>query len=332
MVPRCLQLTRAATGPLEMHAVSVEHTRVCPKNTTLFVIASSVVLQRYLFSGRQVSVAIVRCTGPSSVGGLRSRTEVCQFVRSNELAGVTTIDNTNPVLDKGIAELAEQGLNLFATLDCNTLPEAVSEPMSASIDLGSYSRLVVLGNTGSRFWHALQSAGMPSSDPMDNFSKSVTERFLKTVLADARNELVFPTHHIVPLQRIGALIGWGEVSPLGVGISEKHGLWFAYRSAFVTSAELPVSDMPQQNMPCRDCEDKPCISACPASAVDTSATFDVDGCFRFRAAKNSPCIDRCRSREACPVGAESRYPREMITYIYNTSMKTVRRYVSESGE
>ncbi len=233
--------------------------------------------------------------------------------------------------DAGFEYLASQGLNLSAVLDCATLPNNIREPMSASLQLSEFSRLVELGNTGTQFCQALQAFGMPDKDPMDAFSHSVTKTFCENYLDGASCQLVFPTKHIIPLQRIGTFLGWGHVSPLGVGISEKHGLWWAYRSAFLTTAELPVTEPLSQKFACDDCVDKPCIIACPASAVSTDETFDVDACFHFRAHDNSPCVDKCLARLACPIGAESRYPDEMIHYIYQYSMSTVRSYVEDSS-
>lgn len=234
-------------------------------------------------------------------------------------------------IEDGRRFLAENGLNLFAVLDCNALPADVRAPMSESIRLSDYSRLVIIGNAGARFWHALQSAGPSPDDPIDSFSSDTTQLFCSRYLRDAACEMIYPGSFPIPLQRIGALLGWGEVSPLGIGISNEYGLWFAYRAAFFTTAELPLSEKSRGAMACDNCLDKPCISHCPASAVNAGAPFDISTCIDFRLSENSPCVNRCLARQACPVGVEYRYPEEMVQYIYEYSINSIRRRINSAS-
>lgn len=169
---------------------------------------------------------------------------------------------------------------------------------------------------------------MSVADPIDSLSKKLTHRFCTEFIQDPAYQLLFPSDLSIPLQRIGALLGWGQVSPLGVGISGEYGLWFAYRSAFLTHVALPVSENTPPLSPCDVCVDKPCISHCPAAAVSVDNAFDISACFNFRLRDHSPCLDRCVARMACPVGVQYQYPLEMIQYIYTFSMATVRRYRS----
>lgn len=228
-------------------------------------------------------------------------------------------------IEDGRRFLADNGLNLYAVLDCKTLPANVSAPMSEAINLSDYTRLVIIGNAGARFWQALGSASPSPDDPIDSLSKNITRLFCSRYLQGAVCELLYPGDFPIPLQRIGALLGWGEVSPLGIGISHEYGLWFAYRSAFLTTAELPVTESSRQPRPCESCVDKPCIGHCPASAVSASTTFDIPACVNFRLAENSPCANRCLARQACPVGDEYRYPEDLVQYLYEHSLESIRR-------
>ncbi len=234
------------------------------------------------------------------------------------------------ISEEGRRYLVENGLNLFAALDCNSLPDNVREMMSGSVRLSDFSRLVVIGNAGRQFWHALQVAGMSSTDPVDSFSRATTQTFCSKFLPHATCDLIYPGSTSIPLQRIGALLGWGHVSPLGIGISNEYGLWFAYRGAFLTSARLPLTEKIAQPFACDSCIDKPCIGRCPASAVCASAAFDIPACVDFRLSENSPCVDCCLARQACPVGASHRYPVEMVRYLYKYSIDSIRRYKSRA--
>ena len=167
---------------------------------------------------------------------------------------------------------------------------------------------------------------MAHTDPIDSFSEQLTRAFWARFLPRAECRLIYPGADSVPLQRIGELLGWGQVSPLGIGISQEYGLWFAYRTAFLTSAKLPLSPVRRQQSPCESCVDKPCIRHCPASAVEFRSAFDISACFKFRLGTDSPCVDKCAARLACPVGTEHRYPSSMMRYIYRFSMRTVRDY------
>ncbi|MEM7293870.1 MAG: hypothetical protein AAF420_10820 [Pseudomonadota bacterium] len=228
----------------------------------------------------------------------------------------------------GFAYLASQGLNLHGVLDCAGLPDPIVQSLSEDIDLSRFKRLIVMGNSGTGLWEALRGGLNQSDNPIDDHSRAVAANFCTEHLPGADNLVVFPTHFTVPLQRLGALLGWGEPSPLGVGISHNHGLWWAYRAVVLTSADLALTAVVNTPHACDSCIEKPCVANCPAQAVSFESSFDVDACFHFRANENSPCVDRCLARMACPVGGAHRYPQELIQYIYRFSMRTVRAYVS----
>ncbi|MEM7209070.1 MAG: hypothetical protein AAF434_14700 [Pseudomonadota bacterium] len=232
-------------------------------------------------------------------------------------------------LEQGIAFLAQNGLNLWGVLDCARIPESARELFSPEINPSAYSRLIVLGNTGAQLWKFLQARGMDRSDPIDSASLDLAKRFCESYLPRGKHTVVFPTDYVVPLQRVGAILGWGEPSPLGIGIHPERGLWWAYRSAIMTSIDVPVTTVVDASSPCDQCKSRACENACPAGAVNVEASFNVDACFRSRALKNSICRDRCHARLACPVGNEYRYPMAMHNYIYKNSMKTVLNYVRD---
>lgn len=230
-------------------------------------------------------------------------------------------------LSEGIEFLAEQGLNLFASLPCATLPDDVVQAMRAEdIPLHDYTGLVLIGHGGRRLWQALTAFGMQTADPVDHFSRVMTRRFIDEFLGAPPVLMLYPTGYHIPLQKLGALAGWHHPSPLGLGINETYGVWFAYRTAFLTTLPLPPIQNPATTSPCDTCQDQPCVSACPAQAVQGIGQFQVANCIDFRLQTQSVCQDRCLSRLACPVAPEHRYDLAQLTYHYNRSLATIREY------
>ncbi len=228
---------------------------------------------------------------------------------------------------QGIEFLADQGLNIFATLPCETLPASVAQAMLAEdIPLADYTNLVLIGHGGRRLWQALTAFGMKTADPVDHFSLVMAQRFIDEFLGTPPVLMLYPTGYTIPLQQLGALAGWHHPSPLGLGINETYGLWFAYRTAFLTTLPLPQIQNPITVSPCDTCRDKPCVSDCPAQAVQGVNQFKVTTCVDFRLQAQSVCQDRCLSRLACPVAPEHRYEPEQLNYHYNHSLATLRQY------
>lgn len=248
---------------------------------------------------------------------------------SNGLAynrGMKPIDVT-----AGTNFLADAGLNLLAVLDHATLPQTITAPMLASgVPLNAYRRLVLLGHGGRRLWTALQEWGMKTADPVDHYTLTITRQFIRDYLDNPPVCWLYPqTDYLVPLQQLGAWAGWSHPSPLGQGIHPEFGVWFAYRAAFLTTAELPLRVEPERPSPCASCMEKPCITACPVGAVQAE-NFDVDGCARYRLRADSPCADRCLARLACPFFPEHRYTLPQIQYHYRHSWGTLRDWYGQA--
>jgi len=230
--------------------------------------------------------------------------------------------------EAGKVFLAERGVNLCAVLDLQALPgDVIGLLLEAGINVTDYLRLVLLGNGGKRFWSGLQEFGFHTDDPVDHYALYLTRQFLHDFLGDPHRVILYPGRPIaVPLTRLGELAGWGAPSPVFVGINPEFGPWFAYRSAFLVDLALPLSQASPPPYPCDACAAKPCLQACPASAVHWPGPSDIDVCARSRMADGSLCANRCLARMACPVGAEHRYTLEQIQYHYAHSLGPIRRY------
>lgn len=231
------------------------------------------------------------------------------------------------LFEEALKDCAQKGLNLSAVIDIGQLPKGIQAMFS--IDLTPYRRLVLLGNGGRPLWNSLDAHGWHGNDPVDTFSLTCVQSLLSAFSYPADQHLIlYPLQpHIVPLQQLGQFAGWGEPSPIGNSIHSEYGLWFAFRAAFLTTAELPVTPPLAYRSPCETCQDKPCQTACPAGAVlHTAQQFKLNACIDHRLKAHSSCQTTCLARLACPVGAEHRYPPHVIQHLYASSVKSIEKW------
>lgn len=233
----------------------------------------------------------------------------------------------SPDLSQAIQSLANDGLNLFASVPQRDLPDNLQKAIqNADISLSRFKTLVLIGHGGKRLWEAMQPSDWEEPDPIDNYSQLKAEQFIEANLGQWENELLFPSDKLIPLQQIGSFVGWSHPSPLGLGINPQFGVWFAYRAAFVTTAVLPKITADYLPSPCDRCDTKPCIRRCPGSATHPKAPFNIEACAAHRLKARSSCKDRCLSRMACPFFPEHKYTLEQIQYHYGLSLNTFKKY------
>ncbi len=233
-------------------------------------------------------------------------------------------------LSLGIEQLAKAGLNLYAVLDCEMLPQKMTAVMQeTAVPLHYYTRLVMLGHGGRQFWEAMSENDWKVADPIDTYSIRIANLFIEQTLPSFDNLFLFPKqNYLIPLQQLGELAGWCHPSPLGLGISPQFGVWYAYRAAFLTSAPLPLTSFPTKASPCDSCQTKPCIFTCPVEAVGNIDQFNLTNCAEHRIAVQSSCADRCLARMACPIAPEHRYSLAQINYHYRHSLDSIKNYIS----
>ena len=176
--------------------------------------------------------------------------------------------------------------------------------------------LVMLGFAGAAQWPGFTAAaeyrdGRPH--PLDRWSHRVISSLAREL--GARPYFPFLGPPFAPF------ILWAEKaepvhrSAMGMMIHPDFGLWHAWRGAlaFEHRFELPRRDL--RPSPCDACRDKPCITACPVDAF-ASGDYDVPKCAaHITRREGAECVDTgCRSRRACPVGAEYRYSPEQAAF------------------
>ena len=173
--------------------------------------------------------------------------------------------------------------------------------------------VVVIGNIGGAMWPAFRGAGVAGPNPLDAWTRSV----LAPIAASFDADFVHPSDEpFRPFQRWAQRADDVWPSPIGLLVHHDHGLWHAYRGAFLFGDE--VTDLPavgRHRSPCLDCADQPCLTTCPVDAFSVDS-YDTDRCAAHVASGSEPaCRDAgCAARLACPVGVDRRYGPDQMRF------------------
>jgi ferredoxin len=180
----------------------------------------------------------------------------------------------------------------------------------APLDMDQTKFVILIGNVGLDMFKRFAMERNERIDSMDEWTKAVVDPLATTF--DAKAVYPFDVPH-QPFLTWARLAGAGHVSPLGLNIHNKYGLWHAYRAALLFPVEF---DMPRNSAgahPCESCQDKPCLTACPVNAFD-GTRYDVKICGQHVLSnEGAECTSGgCKARLACPVGKEYHYhPRQI---------------------
>lgn len=224
--------------------------------------------------------------------------------------------------------LNNAGLNCHAVFDIVALKHEERELLLARCPQAeNYRQLILIGHGGTTFWQALEASGRELSrneaaHPVDDFTVSIVQEFLQSEFAGIDYEIVYPGTYTISLQELGKLAGWHHPSPFMVGINATFGSWFAYRAVVLANTNLPATKTVQTESPCTSCSEKPCISNCPAHALD-DGQFHLLKCVGYRQQTDSLCKNTCIARTSCPVAREHQYSEAQINYHYGRSMKVI---------
>jgi epoxyqueuosine reductase len=226
------------------------------------------------------------------------------------------------------AALDRCGLNRQAVFDLDELPDDM--PWKDGALAAGYRQLILIGHGGRSLWEAVTRSGIDSPDPIDDFTLQTIGRWMAEELPGHRYDIIYPGPQTIPLQRLGALAGWHHATPFMLGIDADWGTWFAYRAAVLADTHFaPVLAVDrtahEASNPCAACATRPCVAACPASAM-SDASFALQKCLAWRQLADSTCAFTCRTRLACPVGSEHRYGTEQLRHTYSVSLRQIREH------
>lgn len=186
----------------------------------------------------------------------------------------------------------ESALWVFGVLDCDGDPAVPTDTRA----------LILLGPGEPGFWNHVTASpefadGAP--DPLDRWSTRVVSNLADQLGGTAIFPFGGPPY--APFQRWAVDSNRAWPSPVGLLVHDRAGLWVSYRGAIALPFDLAASE--ERPMPCDTCAEKPCLSACPVSAL-TETGYDLAACHSYLDGYGATtCMTSgCQVRAACPAG------------------------------
>lgn len=173
--------------------------------------------------------------------------------------------------------------------------------------------LVLLGPAEPGYWAQITASpefldGAP--DPIDRWSARVIGALASTLGGRALFPFGDPPR---PFISWALRSGRAWQSPVTLLVHDMAGLMLSYRGAILLPGVLP--DSPSDASPCDTCAERPCLTACPASAL-TGEGYDVGACHDFLDTEAGlDCMSGgCAVRRSCPAGRNYRRLKEQSAY------------------
>ncbi len=176
--------------------------------------------------------------------------------------------------------------------------------------------IVIVGNVGGEMWPHFTAERRDEPNPLDSW----TRRTLGPIAERFGADFVHPSDEpFRPFQRWAQRADDVWQSPIGLLVHREHGLWHAYRGAFVFAAgTAEVTDIPptgSATSPCLTCDGQPCLSTCPVDAF-TPGGYAADSCRAHVATGDDPACGTlgCAARRACPLGHDAIYGDDQMAF------------------
>src|SRR5450631_1053230 len=216
-------------------------------------------------------------------------------------------------LDRLKVRLADRGLNLLGVASPESYDGAVGPQRQSEVLLKGTRAILVAGSGGSALWRHFRERLAADPRVLTDHPHPI-DQLVREIVGHADAALGGVVHRWffaaaetdvhLDFRVLGHLAGLGGRSRLGLLLHPEYGLWVGLRAACFVAEALPATG-PDQSDPCAGCPGY-CVEACPGGAFP-DGTWDVDRCAEFHH-EAATCRTSCRSRMACPKGAQHRYP------------------------
>jgi epoxyqueuosine reductase len=169
--------------------------------------------------------------------------------------------------------------------------------------------LLLVGPAGRDFWPVFvkspeYSDGLP--DPLDRWSLRIGGDIARPLSA----QVLLPSGRQPPWPFISWALASGSFwsSPVGFLVHREYGLMVSFRFALGLDRDLAPDDV-RPISPCLSCPGRPCLTACPVTAL-TRDGYDTGLCHQYLdTLPGSVCMSGgCQVRRSCPTGAEHHDP------------------------
>lgn len=212
------------------------------------------------------------------------------------------------------------GLNRQHVFALDDLSAEIRESLG---DCRGFRQLILLGHGGRLLWEQVKADGLCGDNPIDDYVVATVNRNFRDISPMPAYRIIYPSPQMIGLQALGKLAGWHQPSPFMVGIDPEWGSWYAYRAVVLSDTDFSPTPFVERANPCADCQDQPCLTACPPGAL-ADGKFALDICSTWRRQDRSPCRHSCLARLACPVGTEHRYSAEQMKHSYAISLRFIK--------
>ncbi|RUW47791.1 hypothetical protein EOA32_27765 [Mesorhizobium sp. M1A.F.Ca.ET.072.01.1.1] len=175
---------------------------------------------------------------------------------------------------------------------------------------------LLVGQAGAAPWpHFQRWLGQRASgivNPLDTWSREVIGAVAQAFGARAVSPSDRP---YLPFQQWAMRAEGLKPSPLGILMHPQYGLWHAYRGALLFEEEIFLPEPREPIHLCDTCVEKPCMKSCPVDAYSEQG-FAHEACLgHVRGPSGGLCrTSGCLDRNACPYGADYRYPPEVQAF------------------
>lgn len=173
--------------------------------------------------------------------------------------------------------------------------------------------VVVIGNIGGAMWPRFRREEQPGPDPLDAWTRSILAPIAESFGAAYLHPSDEPFR---PFQRWARRADDVWPSPIGLLVHRVHGLWHAYRGAFLFPHAVDgLPAVGHLQSPCIDCDGQPCLTTCPVDAF-TSAGYDAHACAGHVVSGDDPaCLEHgCAARLACPISTARPYGADQMRF------------------
>ncbi|SNS91805.1 ferredoxin [Tropicimonas sediminicola] len=166
--------------------------------------------------------------------------------------------------------------------------------------------LLLLGPAEPGFWPSVTADPEFSDaapDPLDRWSRRVIGDWAARIGAEALFPFGGPP--FLPFLNWLTRTGRAWTSPVGLVVHAEAGLFLSVRGALGLRENIALPAPLER--PCESCDARPCLTACPVSALGAGG-YDTGNCHDYIDTADADCMDLgCAVRRACPVSQG--YPR-----------------------
>ena len=199
--------------------------------------------------------------------------------------------------------------NLAVACEAHGLRISGVSDVSNNENLSGLKSLVLLSPDEPEFWNIFSASSEyrdQAIDPMDRWSKRIIGQLTERHGGTAFYPFGGPPYH--PFYTWALNTGRVFVSPVQFLVDHETGLFVSFRGAIGFQHTI-IDPRPLVSSPCLDCS-KPCITTCPADALDESE-YDVAKCKSFLQNEPQSCSSNgCAARRACPYSDKAGRPFE----------------------